>query len=328
MQIAVIGLGSMGKRRIRLLKRFEEVDFIVGIDSREDRRNEVNSLYSCVTFESLNQALDKYPEISTVFVCTSPLSHHLIINDALEKGLNVFSELNLVQDGYEENIKLAKEKGLTLFMSSTFLYREEIKYIIKKFSNTPGLNYIYHVGQYLPDWHTWETYNEFFVSNSRTNGCRELMAIELPWILKTFGNVAKFQVVADKISDLKVDYKDNYCIQFCHENGNKGIVIIDVVSPKAVRNLEVFGQDKYLSWAGSPEFLEEYDPVRKQTGKVILAETVVHQEGYRAFITENAYFNEIQEFFDALNHNKVPEYGFEQDRKVLNLINQIEGIYE
>ena len=35
------------------------------------------------------------------------------------------------------------------------------------------------LGQYLPDWHPWESYKSFFVSNKKTNGCRELFAIEL-----------------------------------------------------------------------------------------------------------------------------------------------------
>ena len=42
MNILVVGLGSMGKRRIRLLKRFNEVSSIIGVDGREDRRKEAN----------------------------------------------------------------------------------------------------------------------------------------------------------------------------------------------------------------------------------------------------------------------------------------------
>ena len=51
-------------------------------------------------------------------VCTAPLTHAGIITELLQNGLPVFTELNLVPDGYEENIALAKEKGLPLFLSS------------------------------------------------------------------------------------------------------------------------------------------------------------------------------------------------------------------
>lgn len=35
MKVAVIGLGSMGKRRIRLLKHFDKNIEIIGIDSKK-----------------------------------------------------------------------------------------------------------------------------------------------------------------------------------------------------------------------------------------------------------------------------------------------------
>ena len=38
MKIVVIGLGSMGKRRIRLIKEMYPDYTVVGIDGREDRR--------------------------------------------------------------------------------------------------------------------------------------------------------------------------------------------------------------------------------------------------------------------------------------------------
>ena len=46
MKVLVVGLGSMGKRRIRLLKRFENVTAIIGIDEREDRRSDVAEILS------------------------------------------------------------------------------------------------------------------------------------------------------------------------------------------------------------------------------------------------------------------------------------------
>ena len=114
MKIVVIGLGSMGKRRIRLIKEMYLDYNIVGIDGREDRR------------------MDSIGTVDCAFICTSPLSHNSLIHECLLRGWNVFTELNLVPDGYQENMSLAKEKGKTLFLSSTFFYREEIRYIRNK----------------------------------------------------------------------------------------------------------------------------------------------------------------------------------------------------
>lgn len=324
MKILVVGLGSMGKRRIRLLQRFTEIEIIVGIDGREDRREEAGELYGIETYRSIDEALNAHEDIDSSFVCTSPLSHAGIIKTLLTASLNVFTEINLVKDGYEENIKLAKEQNVTLFLSSTFYYREEIQYIREKIAGRNKLNYVYHIGQYLPDWHPWENYKDFFVGDKRTNGCREIMAIELPWLIGTFGAVKKCNVLSDKITDLNIQYSDNYMIQLVHENGNKGTLIVDIVSPKAVRNLEVYGENIYYSWNGSPISLEEFVLETKSVEKVKLHEAAEHMEGYGLFITENAYQNEIREFIDVVKGKREPLYGFRQDFDVLNLIDKIE----
>lgn len=326
MEVLVVGLGSMGKRRIRLLKQFKHITNIVGIDNREDRREEAVHCLNCNVCENINQALEQYPNIECAFICTSPLTHSRLITSVLNYNLHVFTEINLVDDGYENNMKLASEKKKVLFLSSTFYYREEIQYIRKGILGKNKLNYVYHIGQYLPDWHPWENYQNFFVGNKRTNACREIMAIELPWLTGTFGSVNNVHVIADNISGLRIQYPDNYMIQIEHEHGNKGILVIDVVSPKAVRNLEVYGEGVYYSWNGLPDSLEYYDQGSKQIKKVKMEENEEHIDGYNKFILENAYHNEIREFFKAIDDGMIPRYGFEQDLEVLKLIDRIEAV--
>ena len=258
MKVLVVGLGSMGKRRIRLMQEMYPEISIYGADGRADRCNDAAEQFGISCVDSVSAAKRVY-DIDAAFVCTSPLSHNVIIKECLNNKWHVFTELNLVEDGYEENIALAEEKGCKLFLSSTFFYREEISYIRSKVDKDIKWNYVYHIGQYLPDWHPWENYKEFFVGESRTNGCREIMAIELPWLTTAFGKVVDYRVVADKMTDLSIAYHDNYLLQLTHENGNKGVLIVDVVSPVAVRRLEVYGEHKYLQWSGTPESLMEYN---------------------------------------------------------------------
>lgn len=54
-------------------------------------------------------------------------------------------------------------------------------------------------------------------------------------------------------------------------------------------------------------------------------EKTEHIDGYSAFVVENAYKNEIKEFFDVMSNGKNPEYGFEQDLKILKLIDSMEA---
>lgn len=320
MNIVIIGLGSMGKRRIRLIKEMYPDFRLTGIDGREDRRNEAAELFGIRCFSNIS---DIKENIDCAFISTSPLSHHPIITDCLSRGWNVFTELNLVDDGYDDNIRLADEKNCVLFLSSTFFYREETKYIRSRIAPEKQWNYIYHIGQYLPDWHPWENYKDFFIGDKRTNGCREIMAIELPWLIGAFGEIDTVQAISDKMTGLNISFDDNYMIRISHRNGNKGLLIVDVVSPVAVRKLEAYAENAYISWNGTPDSISEFDPETKKLVNIELNEMTEHKEGYSAFIVENAYKNEIKEFFDVVLDHKDPIYGFEQDKKILAIIDSL-----
>ena len=300
MNVGVIGLGSMGKRRIRLIKsNFPDVN-IIGIDNSEERCKEVEELFNIKTLSNSDEFFKDY-NCEAVFISTPPLTHSKIINDALNNNLSVFTEINLVKDMYDENIDLADENGLTLFLSSTQLYRKEINYITSKISDfNKTTNYIYHIGNYLPDWHPWESYKNFFVGNKKTNGCREILTIELPWIVNTFGEIKQVHVSKNKITDLEVDYPDSFFVNVIHKNGSNGVLIIDLVSRHAVRNLEIINEDGYIQWDGTPEGLKEWNHNSNELDEINLYDEISNQEDYNQTIIENAYLEEIKDFFNSL----------------------------
>lgn len=327
MNVGVIGLGSMGKRRIRLIKsNFPDVN-IIGIDNSKERCTEVEELFGIKTLSD-SEDFFKDNDCEAVFISTPPLTHSKIINSALNSDLNVFTEINLVNDLYDENIKLADEKDLTLFLSSTQLYRKEINYIDSKISQLPKTtNYIYHIGNYLPDWHPWESYKNFFVGNKKTNGCREILTIEMPWIINSFGKIKQVHVSKNKITDLDVDYPDSFFINIIHENESNGVLMIDLVSRKAVRNLEIINEDSYIEWDGTPDGLCEFDTNLNEMKKIDLYEDVSNEESYNQTIIENAYLEEIKDFFNVLKTNKRHGlHSFEKDKYILNIIDVIEEV--
>lgn len=324
LNILVIGLGSMGKRRIRMLLEHSNVT-IFGVDSNLDRCKEVQETLHVQCYESIDTAVSAQP-IHAAMVCASPLSHANIIHECLLRKLHVFTELNLVPDRYDENIALAKKNGVVLFLSSTFLYRTEPKYIIDTVKQTEGkLNYIYHIGQYLPDWHPWESYNNYFIGNSRTNGCREIMAIELPWLVTCFGDVKSVQVLKSKNTSLNISYNDNYQILIEHANAAKGTLSVDVVVRKAVRRFELYGENLYLTWDGKPTTVNHYDIENKADRFVNFEDASEHREGYAEFVTENPYREEIAAFMNEIHGVHSAKWDFEKDKEVLEIIDSIEA---
>ena len=320
-KIFVIGLGSMGKRRIRLLKELDNAIEIVGIDSKMDRRMETAEKFDIMCVSDIKEYDGK---AGCAFVCTPPQFHAPIIRECLQRELHVFSEINLVDDMYEENICLAKEKKRILFLSSTSMYKEEMQYVDQRVKeNGKPCAYQYHVGQYLPDWHPWDNLQDFFVSNKKTNGCREYLAIELPWIQRTFGKIMSVHTIKRNLSGLDLDFPDTYVLQIEHENGTIGSLVVDVVSRQAVHHLEVFNDEFYIRWNGTLDSLCEKDLTTGEL-KTVGKGNYRHEQGYADFVNEIAYLKETENFFEVMKGG-VPLYSFEEDIETLRIIDEIEG---
>jgi predicted dehydrogenase len=315
----------MGKRRIRLISERNDVE-LFGIDSQESRCAEIKEKFGIECYSSIDEAC-KNQDIEAAIVCTSPLSHASIIKDCLNHNLHVFTEINLVTDGYDENIALAKTKGKVLFLSSTFLYRKETQTIIEKVHEAKcPLNYIYHVGQYLPDWHPWESYNSYFIGNPKTNGCREIMAIDLPWIVTAFGAIKDVKVMKSKNTELNIQYNDNYFVMIQHESGAKGVFAVDVVARKPYRHIDVYGESLQLSWNGTADSLVQFDIENKQDINISFTDASEHVDGYAAFITENPYREELNSYLIQIEDKEYqPAWNFEKDKAVLGWIDKIEA---
>ncbi len=320
----VVGLGSMGKRRIRLIRQIDPSLQLCGVDGQASRRKETEELFGIPCFDSIREAAAAgAPDYG--IVCTSPLPHRAIITEFLNLGAHVFTEINLVSDGYEDMIALAKEKEKVLFLSSPFLFRKDVLYMIEQCRDRK-VNYIIHTGQYLPDWHPWESYKDFFVQNVRTDACREIMAVDLPWLLTAFGKVTDLHVRKSKNSALELNYEDNYIISLEHENGSKGVYACDLISRRGGRSAEIFSEDMHLSWQGTPESLTRWDIEAKKNVPVeTYTESLDHQAGYASNIIENAYVAELETFFRAAEGKAEAPYSFEDDLYTIGLINQIEG---
>ena len=72
--VLVVGLGSMGKRRIRCLQKLG-VQNIIGIDTRADRCLETKDLYSIEIKQSLDEALNAH-RFDAAVISVPPDLHH------------------------------------------------------------------------------------------------------------------------------------------------------------------------------------------------------------------------------------------------------------
>jgi len=179
MKFLVIGLGSMGKRRIRCLKALKHED-IVGFDLKEERRKEAETKYKVNTTNKLTSNI--LNEIDAIIISTPPDKHAGYIKIAVDNRKPVFIEASVISKGLEELNNSAKKNNVLVVPSCTMKFHPAIKEItdivvIKKYGKVT--NFSYHSGQYLPDWHPWENIKNYYVSKKETGGAREIVPFEL-----------------------------------------------------------------------------------------------------------------------------------------------------
>ena len=163
----------------------------------------------------------------------------------------------------------------------------------------------------------------FFVGNARTGGVREILGIDL--LLDAFGpaDPAGVAVRTDTISALGLPYPDCATLLLRHRGGAQGVLVADVVSPKAVRSFECYGEGLHLFWEGNPKALYEFKDGEKRP--VDTYASFEHDSRYSDNIVENAYVDELANFFAVLKGEEAPRWSFEQDRAAIAIMDRVQA---
>lgn len=328
MKFLVIGLGSMGKRRIRNLLALGQND-IAGFDPRKDRRDEVSKKFNILTFKDYESSINNFkPEV--LIISTSPSLHMEYAIPAAKEGLHCFIEASVVD---VENIKklsqLVDGSNTVVCPSCTMRYHP-MPVIIRNLlsSNLIGkpLNINYSTGQYLPDWHPWEDINDFYVSKKETGGAREIVPFELTWLNEIFGNPIPLACASTKISDINADIDDIYHFILHYPENILASITIEVISrPRATRNLSILGSEGKILFSSDEGFIK-YIKVGDKDWTEISIESGTLEPGY--INPEEPYINELKDFLQALDSGNRFDFPntLEKDIEVLELLNYIEKL--
>lgn len=321
MKFLVIGLGSMGKRRIRNLKYLGQTD-IIGYDISEERRVEAQSKYQITTFGVLGDALQEKP--GAAIISTSPTNHYELAIKMAEQRIPFFMEANVIPDGFEKVIEECKKNGVFYAPSCTLRFNPSIRKIHELIKNNDIgkiLEFIYHVGQYLPDWHPYEDYRKFYVSKKESGACREIVPFELNWITWTFGNVSGLTAIKRKISKLESDIDDIYSTILEFSDGKIGNLVVDVLSRVAYRSLKIVGEEGVILWEWTEKKVRVFHSHNKMWEEFNEPEGI-KMEGYIA--EEDQYIDEIRSFLEGIKNPSHYSHTPNDEMKVLTLLSKIE----
>lgn len=327
MRFLVIGLGSMGKRRIRCLKKLK-YNQIYGFDNNLVRAKEVKSLYKIKTYNNFEDAINSIKP-NVFIICTPPDKHYSYAKYAAKKKINCFMEASV--ETYQATMNLfdfEKKNKIIILPSCTMKYFQApkiIKNLIKKKTIGSILNFNYQVGQFLPDWHPWENINDFYVSKKKTGACREIVPFELNWICGIFGFPKVVNSYVGKISKLKMNADDIYHFVLKFPKNIVANITVEVLSRGgATRNMIILGSKGRIVFNYEDKTIKLYSE-NKLKKVFYINEGAKPYKGY--VYSEKPYVNEILDFIKAVsnkNKNIFPN-NLVNDAKILRVLEEIEN---
>lgn len=318
MRFLIVGLGSMGKRRIRCLKNLGYED-ILGFDLSPNRRKEAEEKYAIKTIDDIKNL--NFIEINALIISTPPDKHNEYINLAIEKKKPAFVEASVILEGLEKLNTLAKKENVFIAPSCTMEFHpaiKDIKKLVKNGDYGKVTNFTYHCGQYLPDWHPWENVKDYYVSKKETGGCREIVPFELTWILDVMGFPKKVIGHHGKTMNVGADIDDTYVFSMDF-GGSYGNLTIDVVSRYATRSLILNTEDGQILWKWNENVVNLYDAINKRWIYYNYPEGQT-AEGYNKNISENMYVDELKSFIDEIDGKGKFPNSLDEDIKILKIL--------
>jgi len=328
MKFLIVGLGSMGKRRIRNLQALGYT-VLSGFDPRVDRRQESAERYGIKVFDSFDLALAKFKP-DALIISTDPSLHMDYAQHALRNSLHCFLEASVVEgDRVAQLAESIESSNLVIVPSCTMHYfpgPATVREVIRTGKIGKPLNLNYLTGQYLPDWHPWEDIEDYYVSRRPTGGAREIVPFELTWLNEVFGDPKPLRCIKRKITNIKADIDDIYHCLLSYPDGLLANITIEVVSrPKATRELHVLGSEGRLVLSGDENCVRFISVGDKDWTQIDLGVGTV-EKGY--INAEEPYISEMADFVKAVlsgDRHLFPNT-LESDARILGILTNLENL--
>ena len=249
MNILFFGLGSIGQRHIRNIKKFwpdyniyayRQKNIVPLLNLKNNKvKGSVEKKYKIISTNYLDFFRKKKIQIDAAFICT-PSSMH--VNNAIwciKKNIPVFIEKPVatnLKDLNKINKAIRNKKSLINVVGYQLRFNPIIKFIKNFCFENEKLGKIfsceiYH-GEHVDSFHSYESYKDSYTSKKKLGGGVSLTQIHEIDYLNFFLENYKFidhEFMSEKISKLEIDVEDIYTSIFKYQNKiNKNFVLAKI----------------------------------------------------------------------------------------------------
>ncbi len=315
-RVLIVGLGSIGKRHLRLARELlPEADIRV---LRHQTSNEIPEYANGCVF-TVEETLAFLPNIAVI---ASPAPFHIVTAQALAAaGVHLLIEkpLSASLNGVTQLIETCQKQRAVLltgynlrFLPSLQRYRELIgEGVIGKV-----LSVRCEIGQYLPSWRPESDYRQGVTANKKLGGGALLeLSHEIDYLYWIFGEVEWVTSILSRQSGLEIDVEDtaHLILGFPPQvDGHQLIATLnlDLIRHDTTRACIAIGEGGSLRWDGLTGQVMVY-----RAGATAWCELFRYQHQ-----RDDSYRAEWQEFLACVSGRRTPLITGEDGLRVLMII--------
>jgi predicted dehydrogenase len=255
-RVLIVGLGSAGKRHLRLAR-----EFLPRADIRVLCHRNINIVpeYADGYLDNIAQAVTFAPQLAII---ANPASLHVLTAQALaDSGAHLLIEKPLSNsiDGVVRLIDTCLERGLILSTGYNLRFMESLQQFRKLlFDGIIGkvLSVRCEVGQYLPSWRPALDYRNSVSAQQELGGGVLLeLSHELDYLRWIFGEILWVKASLSRQSDLEISVEDSAhlvvgFLPLADSHQIVGTVNLDFIRHDTTRECTVIGDMGSLRWNG------------------------------------------------------------------------------
>jgi predicted dehydrogenase len=207
--VVVVGCGSMGRRRIRHAKELARAR-VVAWDIRADRRREVAEQFGVETVVAESEIYRCGAD--AMFISVPPADHMHYIEKAIEHAMPFMVEQPISHrlDKLDDIVEKVRDRRLVCHVSCNQRFSPRvlaIKKVLEAGRVGQVLTGTVELGEWLPDWHPYEPYQDYYPSSRAKGGGLDAIC-DLDWLFFLFGPVRDAKTMCSKRSRLEIDTDD------------------------------------------------------------------------------------------------------------------------
>lgn len=305
MKVLFVGLGSIGQRHVRNLRRLLGSEIAIAAyrvrrvaplltdDMRVDPRGGIEERHGIEAFDELDRALAWKPD--AVFVCNPNSMHMPVALAAAQAGCDLFVEKPLSHnlEGVAELLdrvdrrQLVAMCGYQLRFHPCFLRLQELL-AVRSIGRVLAVRC--ENGEYMPGWHPYEDYRTAYATKTSGGGGVILCQIhDLDYLYALFGLPRRVFALGGRLSNLEIEVEDVASLAMEFECDGRGVPVhlhMDFIQRPPSRTCAIVGESGKILVDWRAASLWRYDAAGNEVERLALPDFARNQ----MFLDELSHF--------------------------------------